>query len=301
VSAPRQVLPEQCVFVTRRCTQRQFLLVPERALNEAVLYCLAEAALRTGLQVLWFVALSNHIHYALHDAEGRYPEFIEHFHKMLARVLNAYHGRWENFWASEQASVVRMLDASDVLDKMIYSLCNPVAAHLVTRATEWPGASSLVAQYNDKTLVLRRPAWFFAEDGVMPAEVELRFARPRGFEHLSHDAWQALIRERIAAKEVEHAADRETRRVRVMGRNAVMNQSPKAKPRTSEPRRGLRPTIACRNKWRRIEALQRCVQFRQQYRQALTQRRAGDIAVLFPHGAYKLVQLGLVGVHPPPP
>jgi hypothetical protein len=40
------------------------------------------------MRVLWFVALSNHIHYAIFDEHGRHPEFTEHFHKMLARVLN---------------------------------------------------------------------------------------------------------------------------------------------------------------------------------------------------------------------
>ena len=86
-----------------------------------------------------------------------------------------------------------------------------------------------------------------------------------------------------------------------MGRKAVMQQSPNATPKSSEPRRGRRPTIACRNKWRRIDALQRCVRFREQYRQALTARSAGNVDALFPFGAYKLVRLGLVGVEPPPP
>lgn len=294
------MLPEQSVFVTRRCTQRQFLLVPEKQLNEAVLYCFAMAAERTKMKVLWFVALSNHVHFGLDDARGCYPDFLQYFHMMLARVLNAYHGRWENFWSSEQSNVVRMMEPSDVLDKMIYSLCNAVAADLVTRATEWPGATSIFAQYNDSTLVVKRPAWFFSEDGDMPKTVELRFARPRGFEHLSHKEWEALLRGEVAKRERTFAAEREARGARVMGRSAVMNQVPGASPRTSEPRRGLRPTVACRNKWRRIEALQRCVRFLERYREAFEARRAGNVKVEFPFGAYKLARLGLVRVEPPP-
>jgi hypothetical protein len=43
---PRQVLPGQFYMITRRCTQRQFLLRPDRETNNAFTYCLIEAALR---------------------------------------------------------------------------------------------------------------------------------------------------------------------------------------------------------------------------------------------------------------
>ena len=45
---PRQVLPRQFYLITRRCTQREFLLRPDAATNNAFLYCLIAAALRTG-------------------------------------------------------------------------------------------------------------------------------------------------------------------------------------------------------------------------------------------------------------
>jgi hypothetical protein len=43
---PGQVLPGQFSMITRRCTQRQFLLRPDRETNNASTYCLIEAALR---------------------------------------------------------------------------------------------------------------------------------------------------------------------------------------------------------------------------------------------------------------
>jgi len=36
----RQVLPRQFYLITRRCAQRQFLLRPDTATNNAFLYCL---------------------------------------------------------------------------------------------------------------------------------------------------------------------------------------------------------------------------------------------------------------------
>ena len=77
---PRQVLPRQFYLITRRCTQRQFLLRPDNATNNGFLYCLIDAALRCEIDVVLPCAMSNHYHVVIYDRAGRYPEFIEHFH-----------------------------------------------------------------------------------------------------------------------------------------------------------------------------------------------------------------------------
>jgi hypothetical protein len=73
------VLPGQFYLVTRRCTQRQLLLRPDAATNNAFTYCLIEAAQRTQVEVLLPCAMSNHHHTVILDRYGRYPEFVEHF------------------------------------------------------------------------------------------------------------------------------------------------------------------------------------------------------------------------------
>jgi len=60
MSRPRQIVPGATVFVTRRCTQRQFLLKPSRLVNQVFLYCLAYAAARHGILVHAFIVMSNH-------------------------------------------------------------------------------------------------------------------------------------------------------------------------------------------------------------------------------------------------
>ena len=60
MSVPRQVLPGRFYMVTRRCTQRQFLLRPDPETNNIFLYCLAEAAARFEIDVLLPSVLSNH-------------------------------------------------------------------------------------------------------------------------------------------------------------------------------------------------------------------------------------------------
>ena len=58
MSLPRQVLPGQFYMITRRCTQRQFLLRPVPATNNAFTYCLIEAAQRCEIDVLLPCAMS---------------------------------------------------------------------------------------------------------------------------------------------------------------------------------------------------------------------------------------------------
>ncbi len=143
MSLPREVLPGRTYMITRRCTQRQYLMRPDRETNNAFIYCLADAAARFHIEVIFTVAMSNHHHTGIHDPEGNYPAFIEHFHKLFAKCQNALRGRWENFWSSEQTSVVRLVEPTDILDKMTYALTNPVKDGLVEKAHHWPGVSSV--------------------------------------------------------------------------------------------------------------------------------------------------------------
>src|SRR5262245_22189553 len=242
---------------TRRCTQRQFLMRPDRQTNNAFIYCLAEAAARYRIQVLFTVAMSNHHHTGIYDPHGNYPAFLEHFHKLFAKCQNALRGRWENFWSSEQTSVVRLVDPQDAVEKMIYALTNPVKDGLVEKAHHWPGVSSLSWILHGEPLVARRPKHFFREEGVMPEQIALSFARPRGLEHLSAGEFAASVTERI--RQVEQNVARELRRAggSVVGRKAVLTQRWSDRPQTRELRRGLNPRVAARSKWSRIEALLR--------------------------------------------
>jgi hypothetical protein len=54
--------------------------------------------------------MSNHHHTALFDRFGRIVEFTAHFHKMLAKCMNALHRRWENVWSNEPPCLVQLVD-----------------------------------------------------------------------------------------------------------------------------------------------------------------------------------------------
>jgi putative transposase len=219
------------------------------------------------------------------DRWGRYPEFVEHFHKMFARSQNALRRRWENFWSSEQVCVVRLIGCEDVIDKLVYTATNPVKDHLVDRVHHWPGVNGLRALLTSQPLRAKRPRHFFRRDGAMPEAVELRLIIPP---ELGPEAEVlAELRQRVAAVESAMALERQRTGRRVNGRRAVLRQSWQGRPRSIEPRRNLRPRVAARSKWSRIEALLRNRAFVVAYKAA---RKAWQnaAAATFPPGTYWL-------------
>lgn len=287
-------------MVTRRCTQRQFLLRPDPDTTNAFIYCLTLAAERTGMAVVAFLAHSNHHHTIVVDRDGRMPEFLEGFHKLLAKHQNALRGRWENFWAAEATSVVELVGPDDVLAKVIYALSNPVKDHLIERAEQWPGASSLRASLNGCSVHAKRPHRFFRKDGYLPETVTLTLVRPPGFEHLPHSEWRDLLTERIEEVERAAAEERQRRGFRVLGRAQVLRQRPTDRPTTQEPRRALSPRVASVNRRALIEALERYKIFLAAYRAARDLWLTGQNAI-FPHGTYWLRRFAHVPVCAAPP
>ena len=285
MSDPRPVFPGTIAMITRRCTQRQFLLRPDDETNNAFIYCLAEAAQRYGIVVLLTQMMSNHHHTVIYDPDGRINEFTEQFHKMLAKCQNVLRGRWENLFSSAPPSVVVLVERKDVLRELVYVATNPVKDGLVDRVHHWPGPQALSALLSDRPLRADRPRHFFREDGPMPAQVELTFMIPS---HLGdRDELLAQLRERVAAVEAENDKRRLQSGRRVLGRARILRQSWRDCPTSHEPRGGLRPRVAARSKWARIETLQRNQTFLKAYRLARAAWLAG-IQVRFPMGTYAL-------------
>jgi hypothetical protein len=296
MSRPRQVLPGQFYLLTRRCTQRQFLLRPDPETNNAFAYCLAEAAQRFDIDVVLPMAEANHHHTALFDRHGRVPQFVEHFHKMLARCQNARLGRWENLWAAEEVCITRLLDRDAVIDKLVYAASNPVKDLLVERATQWPGTNGYRLLLARTPLRARRPRHFFRDDGVMPAEVTLALVIPP--ELGPADAVIAEVQAGVAEVERVMREHRARSGARVMGRRSILAQSWRASPTSREPRRTLRPRFAGATAVR-VPALVAFREFLAAYRDARRRWLAGTPS-LFPPGTYWLARFAAVPVGPLP-
>lgn len=285
MTLPRQILPGQIYFVTRRTTQREFLLRPSRVTNHNASYCLALAAERTGVVVHAVCVMSNHWHGVVTDPEGRLPEFIECFHKLLAKAQNASLDRCENFWSTDKTSVVLLTSEQDVLEKMAYTLANPTAAGLVKSPEEWPGVISGRFGENRST---EMPDGFFDEEGDLPDSSELQIVRPEIFAALSDAQLYARLRDEVATR-VRSARDEIAHAGRsFLGRKGVLRQSVTARPNTETAKRKLNPRVAGQSIAARAAAIQRLCEFYKAYRAAWTEWRSGSRDVKFPAGTYAL-------------
>jgi REP-associated tyrosine transposase len=253
--------------------------------NAIVGYLLAVAAGRYGIAVHAFCVLSNHYHLVVTDPSARLPAFQQLLDALVARALNVVLGRRESFWAPDTYSAVTLVSPEDIVDKTAYVLANPVAAGLVAAGSAWPGLWSTPDSIGGAPLEFARPAGFFDPDGPMPERATLQLTAPPGF--ASADRFRALLAPSLSSREDKA---RSARRCRggFLGVAGVLRQKPTASPAELEPRRTLKPSVAARDKWKRIEALARLVEFLDAYRTAWDARRAGNSRALFPAGTYLL-------------
>lgn len=291
MSLPRQICRGRTYLVTRRCTQRRFLLLPKPIAKHVFFYCLALAQRATGVCIHVVVVMSNHYHLVITDPEGKLPLFVYILNKYVAKCMNTHYGRWENLWAAgAQPSYVHLADDDAKLEKSAYAIANPVEAELVSRSARWPG----LLLWRPGNYKVRRPAVFFQQDGPTPASLKLEMtplpldgaSRQREVMELLGQA--ASEREAAMRKRVKEAGRK------FLGVRAVLLQNPEDHPHSAAPRRGLSPRLATRDKWRRVELLARLKSFADDYREARERWIGGDRGVLFPVGTYKLrVEFGV--------
>jgi putative transposase len=298
MTAPRQVLPGTTYLVTRRCSQRQLLLRPSKVTNQTIGYLLAVAASRFHVEVHAFCVMSNHLHLVVTDPEASLPAFSQFFDSLVARAMNAWLARWENFWAPSSYSAVALQGPADVVDKSAYVLANPVAAGLVRRGRKWPGLWSAPEQLGAGHLEFQRPTRFFREKGAtaLPERACLALPVPPGFD--SPQQFRRAVRDALQVREEAAAVDLAARGRGFLGVPGVLAQRPFDRPPRPEPRRGLNPRLACRDPWRRLQALRHLLQFLRDYRSAFQAWRTGASQVLFPAGTYLMRVLHGASCHP---
>lgn len=278
VTKPRCILPKVTYFLTRRCSERRFFLRPDPQVKQIFEYLLGLLAKEHGIEIHAYVAMSNHYHMIVTDTEGRLPDFQRNFNSLLARSVNAFRNRTESFWDRRSYSSVELLEERDVLDKLGYTLTNPVKSRLVNHACEWEGATSATLAFGEVRRV-ERPEHFFSD--TMPEFVEFELTRPPCYQEISADDLRAQLQADVGHREDEHRL-----LGRALGMEAVKKQSWKSSPSSEEPRRQLQPTVASHNKSARIDALRRAKEWFAAYKRALARFVAGARDVEFPLGTW---------------
>jgi REP element-mobilizing transposase RayT len=284
MTAPRHVVRNATYLITRRCFGRMFLLRPSALVTQLFEYTLAAKAQQYGIVLHAYCVLSNHWHCVLTDPHGHLPAFHRDLGSTIARALNAAHGRWESFWAPGSYSAVALQTPDDVVEKMAYVLANPVAGGLVRRGADWPGPWSAPERIGAPGHLVKRPDHFFRQDGATPPTAWLALACPAGF--TSDDSLRQRLAEALARREDQATRDLAETGRSFLGARKVLAQRPYARPAPGAPRRGLRPRVASRDKWKRVEAIGRLKRFLVEYREAWRAFVGGARQTVFPEGTY---------------
>lgn len=139
VRPPRRLAPNTVWFVTARCARAQFRLRPDPDRVEAFGLALGRALeVHPSVRLFAAVQMSNHLHLVVEDGEGVLDRFMCQFLGPLARVVNDLDETSGQVY-ERRYSAIEILDDTALLDRIAYTIANPVAAGLVARVEAWPG------------------------------------------------------------------------------------------------------------------------------------------------------------------
>ena len=285
-------------MLTRRCTERMFLLGASKESAEIFGYCLAEAAERFGVLIHAAIVMSNHVHMVVTDVRGELPRFAHLFFTQLAKATNARTGHTESVFArSSRYHRLELLSEEAIAHEIAYLLANPAKAGLVRNSTDWPG---FVTRVDD--MASRRAYQVGTQSNPYlqrrSAQVlQLRIVPPPSVVHVS--AWLERVSFELEQLELHASNARRKAGVDVKGAVAVQAERWFRKPKTPRQLFELIPTIAERRRSIRIAAIDALETFRADYRTARDSFCAGKRRVVFPRGTWAMRVVYGARVTPP--
>ncbi len=276
-------------------------MAPDRKeVTELIGYCLGLCLTRFNIKLHAACFMSNHYHLDVTDPDGEFPAFKCMLNSFLARGFNCLRGRFDKFWSADRACDVELVSDDDVVDRMAYTLANPVSAGLVRRSRRWSGFTTAGNKFGS-VMKFERPGFFFdAKNPDVPSEVEIRVVRPGVLKSLTDEEFENRLAE--AMHELEAKARRRLREEhrRFLGEQRILRQRWNQRPKSFDERFTKTPKVSSRSKWARIAALQRNAIWEAAYAKAYDARLAGEDSE-FPHGTYALRRFAGVRVAQGPP
>lgn len=285
----RAIHPGKTYLVTRRTERRHFLLRPDPIINAFIRYMVIVAAENHNILIHAFCTMSTHMHYVVTDVDGNLPKFLAMFHRFVAIGVQSLRN-WDGaVWNRSQTSVVELCTRQAIVEKIAYTLTNPVQAGLVRRARDWPGFRTTVHDIGKKRLRAHRPKkGLRGQNANWPKSAELCISLPPSINLDDGEAFRRDIRHEI--RQIEAAMRASTPASQVLGAKLAMQLDPFARATRHEPKRQLNPTFAVGrdNKEAFERARKARKDFRYRYRLALEAWRNGNRAVEFPPGTYAM-------------
>lgn len=293
MSNPRCILPMATKFITRRTTQRFFLLSPDRkrVIWTVYWYVTALLAAELGIEVHAVQMLSNHMHEVLTDTRGEISRFLQQRNRLFANTLKVFLGWREEVFARGGVSCVELYGPDSILEKIAYTLVNAVAAGLAESPEDWPGVTLAATDIGTRTIRAERPDIYFAPGNKRwPEFAEITITVPRALEAAFG---LESARERIVAT-VEQAVIEARKLARDAGRilksvEEIFATKHTTKASSFEKPGKRNPTFAAAgNPEQAMRALHERRSFLAAYRAAMNQARERVPGVLFPRGTWRM-------------
>ena len=287
-------------MVTKRVHKRQMLLIGDDHVNQVVLYTLAYSMQDRGMALHSMVTEGNHIHRTDTDAKAVRPAVNQKFHSLVAKQLNRHYGESDAFFSNKQTNIVHNENENDVLDRIVYTMGNPVADGIEREGKNHKG---IRMRWPQPDMVIKRPKGFFRtkeQGGKTPDEIVLRFTRPPGFHGLTDEELDELIEKRVLAYEAEKRAERDAKGLGFRCDRTDALPDPRSYPKTPHKLFRLAPLIGAKIKEQRLAAIERLRTFRAAHEVARLRKKAGEHDVVFPHGTYLAAVRWNVLVEPAP-
>jgi putative transposase len=285
MTTPRQMIPGETIMITRRISERRFFLRPDRNVNNIVEFCIGLAAKKHGVLLHVLTVLTNHYHLEATDPDGNLPDFMRDANRTIAQCLNRYWNRDEALWSSDKPNVVALLDSGSQLAKIVYIAVNPVRALLVSDHQQWPGVIFTPRDWLRGGKTVKRPKYFFDADDPDTEEVTLTFVPPPAFADRDTRQLVREIEDTIRTEQYTIRVQVAAKGERFMGVKRILKVNPFDSPTTKEPTNKLTPRLSASDSEVMKKGQMRLKYFRDAYRKALKQLRAGMEAI-FPYGTF---------------
>lgn len=291
--SPRQFLPDRLWFVTNRTINCEFLFSPVPAIRRAMAEWLVRKVPEYGIRLFAFVVMNNHYHLVLADPEQRLFDFMRDFQSQSSRLINRHWGRVEATCYGGSYRAIPILEEEYLIERILYTVLNPVAADLVERAVDWPGLTAAPSLLHGRPLeaeVFDRTAWHRA-GGARRANRRdfqrracLELAIPDSLSGLTTVERQAFWRQEVRAREDRLRRERKTAGRSVLGLRRLLGQSHRSRPHTIDrsPIPLSHGSPAARSRYRE----ERC-RFERLYSEASSRYLAGESDVQFPPGSLR--------------
>lgn len=254
-------------------------------MTQFILYSLAVAADQFAIQINAFCAMSTHIHMVVTDPNGVLPRFLRFFHHLIAMGAKLLRNWKGSVWDNARTSVMRLLTTEAIIEKITYTLANPVLAGAVQHAHQWSGARSLVKEIGIGSRQIPRPRFYFSsQNPKWPKDATLQVEVPPMI--ICAKEFLSIIAERIAKEEKKAHKRKQGRSNGKKHRASTI--SPYKRSMSKETQFTLNSTIAVGQG--DLDAYKKAIaavrSFRAAYRKALTRWQTGDRDVSFPKGTW---------------